>query len=212
VHLKFKLQTETLFLCINYLDRFLQSKAVSRHKLQLIGATALLIAAKYEEIYAPEIDDFVMISDSAFDREQLLQMESLMLTTLEFNVTVPTSLRFAERALRVSKCSTVCANLAQFFAEMSLQDYNMLKYLPSRVAASALYVAQRVAHSGGGTPSWSYALQSETGYSEADMLACARDQLALATRPNPKFNAVRRKYAHKKYLEVSKLPSADLAL
>ena len=36
---------------------------------------ALLIASKYEEIYVPELNDFVFISDSAFTKEEILQME-----------------------------------------------------------------------------------------------------------------------------------------
>ena len=39
------------------LDRFLQLevKNVPRNKLQLVGVSAMLVASKYEEIYAPEI-------------------------------------------------------------------------------------------------------------------------------------------------------------
>jgi len=59
VHVKFKLLPETLFLTINLIDRYLESKKVLRQKLQLVGVTAMLIASKYEEIYAPEVKDFV---------------------------------------------------------------------------------------------------------------------------------------------------------
>lgn len=55
VHLKFKLVPETLYLTINLIDRYLQSVNVNREKLQLVGVTAMLIASKYEEIYAPEV-------------------------------------------------------------------------------------------------------------------------------------------------------------
>jgi hypothetical protein len=47
------------------LDRFLERRAVSRTKLQLVGCAAMLLACKYEEIYVPEILDFVHISDKA---------------------------------------------------------------------------------------------------------------------------------------------------
>lgn len=52
-----------------------------------VGVTAMLIASKYEEIWAPEVHDFVYISDSAYKREQILQMEKLMLNSLKFNLT-----------------------------------------------------------------------------------------------------------------------------
>lgn len=55
VHLKFKLVPETLYLTVNLIDRYLERVEVMRDKLQLVGVTAMLIASKYEEIYAPEV-------------------------------------------------------------------------------------------------------------------------------------------------------------
>jgi len=55
VHMKFNLVPETLFLCINVIDRYCEIVNVPRAKLQLVGVTALLIACKYEEIYPPEV-------------------------------------------------------------------------------------------------------------------------------------------------------------
>ena len=46
---------ETLYLTINLIDRFLEAKQVTRKHLQLVGVTAMLIASKYEEIWAPEV-------------------------------------------------------------------------------------------------------------------------------------------------------------
>ena len=54
VHLNFKLSPETLFLTVRLLDRYLAVKTVKRSKLQLAGVTCMLLAAKFEEIYAPE--------------------------------------------------------------------------------------------------------------------------------------------------------------
>ena len=44
VHLKFKLLPETLFLTINFIDRYLQNNQTPRDKLQLIAVSSLLIA------------------------------------------------------------------------------------------------------------------------------------------------------------------------
>ena len=68
------------------IDRFLERKLVIRQKLQLVGVTAMLLASKYEEIYAPEVRDFVYITDKAYTREQILAMEAQMLNTLDFKV------------------------------------------------------------------------------------------------------------------------------
>jgi cyclin B len=55
VHLKFKLMPETLFLTVNLIDRYLAAAPVTRKNLQLVGVTAMLLASKYEEIWAPEV-------------------------------------------------------------------------------------------------------------------------------------------------------------
>eukprot|EP00483_Globobulimina_turgida_P009254 UN09273 len=59
VHRKFKLLPSTYFLAVNLLDRFLSKQQLHRRKLQLCGCTCLWIASKYQEIYAPENDDFI---------------------------------------------------------------------------------------------------------------------------------------------------------
>ena len=80
---------ETLYLTVNLIDRFLEAKQVTRKHLQLVGVTAMLVASKYEEIWAPEVRDFVYISDRAYTRDQILNMEKIMLNCLRFNLTVP---------------------------------------------------------------------------------------------------------------------------
>jgi hypothetical protein len=79
VHLKFKLMPETLYLTVNLIDRYLAKRNVTRKRLQLVGVTAMLIASKYEEIWAPEVRDFVYISDKAYSREDILKCEKTML-------------------------------------------------------------------------------------------------------------------------------------
>lgn len=68
VHLKFKLLPETLYITVNVIDRFLEKQKVSKSRLQLVGVTALFIASKYEEIYPPELKDFVYITDGAYSK------------------------------------------------------------------------------------------------------------------------------------------------
>ncbi len=70
-----------------------------------VGVTAMLVASKYEEIWAPEVKDFVYISDKAYSRDQILQMEKIMLNTLAFNLTVPTPLDFLSRFAKAAGCT-----------------------------------------------------------------------------------------------------------
>jgi cyclin B len=73
--------------------------------LMQVGVTAMLVASKYEEIWAPEVKDFVYISDKAYTKDQILQMEKIMLNTLIFNLTVPTPLDFLSRFTKAAGCT-----------------------------------------------------------------------------------------------------------
>ena len=143
VHLKFKLQPETLFITINIIDRFLEKERVTKSRLQLVGVTALLIASKYEEIYPPELKDFVYITDRAYTKQDVLSMEFSILNALSFDLTFPTPFRFLEKYSKKLGADEQMTNYASFLLELALVDIRMLQYLPSVLAASAMALAYR---------------------------------------------------------------------
>jgi len=138
VHLKFRLIPETLYLAINIIDRYLQRERVPRKRLQLVGVTALLIACKYEEIYPPEVKDCVYITDRAYTRQDVLDMEAHIVKTLKFRMTVPTGFLFLRRFLHICTATRAAKSLANFYMERMLQEYSALKYRPSLVAATVV--------------------------------------------------------------------------
>eukprot|EP00188_Purpureofilum_apyrenoidigerum_P003304 Plantae.Rhodophyta-Purpureofilum_apyrenoidigerum.ctg34180.p1 GENE.Plantae.Rhodophyta-Purpureofilum_apyrenoidigerum.ctg34180~~Plantae.Rhodophyta-Purpureofilum_apyrenoidigerum.ctg34180.p1 ORF type:complete len:146 (+),score=32.75 Plantae.Rhodophyta-Purpureofilum_apyrenoidigerum.ctg34180:1-438(+) len=123
VHQKFKLSPDTLFLTISVVDRYLSKEIIVRQKLQLVGVTSILIASKYHEIYAPETNDFVYISDKAYTREEILKMEANVLSTLQFNVTSPPPFVFLLRWLKAAKADMRMTSYANFCLELAQQDY-----------------------------------------------------------------------------------------
>ncbi len=52
-----------------------KATVIGTKQLQLVGVTAMLIACKYEEMYPPEIGDFVYITDHAYTSSQIRKME-----------------------------------------------------------------------------------------------------------------------------------------
>ena len=67
IHLKFKLKNETLFIAVNLIDNYLAlTENVDRKQLQLIGIACMQIASKYEEIYPPNSNEFIYITDYAY--------------------------------------------------------------------------------------------------------------------------------------------------
>ena len=103
VHSKFKLLPETFYLTINIIDRYLSKEVISRKVLQLVGVTAMHISCKYEEIYPPEANDFVYITDNAYTKTELLDTEYKILKKLEFNLTFASAYRYLERYTKVTK-------------------------------------------------------------------------------------------------------------
>jgi cyclin A len=68
---EYSMQQQTLYLAINYVDRYLSTQFVKREKLQLLGVACMLVAAKYEEIFPPAVDDFVYIADNTYTRAEV---------------------------------------------------------------------------------------------------------------------------------------------
>jgi len=202
VHLKFRLLPETLFLTVDIIDRYLEQRTVPKLKLQLVGVVAMLLGAKYEEMYPPEIKEFLYVSADAFTRDDVLRMERQMLAVLNFNLTVPTTYPFLQRGLQVCDADKTTCFGSHYLAEMCLVEYKMLLYLPSTIAASCIYVAGKLL---GNKEPWPRNLEHYSGYKMTALERCSRDILDIVrSAPTQKLQAVTRKYGNPKYFEVSK--------
>lgn len=89
---------------------YFQEKPVPRNRLQLLGVTAMLLSSKYEEMFAPEVADFVYITDNAYTKADIREMERDILRTLNFSFGKPLCLHFLRRDSKAGqvKCSLVC--------------------------------------------------------------------------------------------------------
>ena len=75
LHLRFKMFPQTLFTVVMIIDKYLMKKQMGKESLQLLGATAFFIAAKYEETYnVPEIKELVHLSANAFTKSDVLRL------------------------------------------------------------------------------------------------------------------------------------------
>ena len=117
---------------------------VNRKNYQLLGVTSLLIAAKYEEIYPPRINDLVYITDSAYNKEQIQKFEYEVLEALDFHIAFPSQYRFLERYAHISECDIQVFYMAQYMLELSLLEVSMNKWSPSLLATSSIYVSKKI--------------------------------------------------------------------
>jgi cyclin B len=202
VHKKYKLRVETLFLAVSLIDRYLDLQVTLQKHLQLVGVTALLVAAKFEEVYPPAIKDFVYVTDKAYSREDILQMEVSMLRVLQFKICRPTAVHFIERYQLVNGCTDTHRDLAQYLLELTLADYKMIKYAPSHLAAAAILLSNKLL----GRHAWTPALVRHTRFTESMLRECAKEMCYdLEMAEQSQLQAVRKKYSQQKYHSVAKL-------
>jgi hypothetical protein len=97
VHRKYKLKPETLYLSVNMCDRLMSKMEISKKQLHVIGMTAMMTTAKYEEIYPPTLKDLMECSENKFTRKDVLDMETKMLSVIDFDFMTPTPCRFLKR-------------------------------------------------------------------------------------------------------------------
>jgi len=203
VHSRFSLLQETLFLAIGILDRYLQDKMteVGRKRLQLVGITSMWIASKYEEIFAPEVNDFVYITDNAYSSAELRAMELDILRTLNFNLGRPLALHFLRRNSKAGEVDSLQHALAKYFMEVTLQEYSFVHERPSAVAAGALWLALKLDPA---MSSWSDKLSHYSGYEEAEVASIGQRLAHLVVNlPSSKTNYVYSKYQSSKYLKIA---------
>ncbi|KAL5222759.1 hypothetical protein ABZP36_027472 [Zizania latifolia] len=205
---EYRLVPDTLYLTVNYIDRYLSGNEINRQRLQLLGVACMLIAAKYEEICAPQVEEFCYITDNTYFRDEVLEMEASVLNYLKFEMTAPTAKCFLRRFVRVAQ---VCNEdpalhlefLANYVAELSLLEYSLLSYPPSLVAASAIFLAKFILQ-----PTkhpWNSTLAHYTQYKTSELSDCVKALHRLfSVGPGSNLPAIREKYSQHKYKFVAK--------
>jgi len=143
VGMEYDMHGETIFLAVSCVDRFLSKMSVARNKLQLIGTAALFISSKYEEIQPPEIGDFVYITDETYTKQQVLQMELIMLNILSYDLMAPTAYDFVRTFSSLLRLDSQTICLGMYLTELAMMDgERYLHYLPSVVATAAISLAR----------------------------------------------------------------------
>ncbi|KAL0559745.1 hypothetical protein IC582_000112 [Cucumis melo] len=207
---EYKLVSDTLYLTISHMDRYLSWHVVDRNNLQLLGVCCMLIASKHEEISPPHVEDFCYITDNTYTKEQVLNMEREVhrFLTCEGAPTVKVFLRiFTKVSLENWKAPDVEFELLIcYLAELSLLDHRCAQLLPSKVAASAIFLSRFTIQPG--EHPWCLALQHYTGYRPSELKECilAIHDLQL-NRKGSSLRAIRNKYKENKFRRVAELSS-----
>ncbi|KAL0635505.1 B-type cyclin [Maublancomyces gigas] len=199
VHTRFNLLPETLFLCQNYVDRFLSSKVVSLGKLQLVGATALFVAAKYEEINCPSVHEIVYMVDNGYTAEEILKAERFMLAMLNFELGWPGPMSFLRRISKADDYDLETRTLAKYFLEITIMDERFVGSPPSFLAAGAHCLARHMLKKGQWTPAHTF----YSGYTAVQLESLIHTLVECCENPKNHHGAVYDKFSDRRYKRAS---------
>lgn len=144
VHAQFNFGPITLFLSINYLDRFLSLYELPKGKAwmtQLLSVTCLSLAAKMEETEVPLFIDLqVGEAKYVFEAKTIQRMEILVLATLNWRMQALTSLSFLDYFIhkfnhRKLEMTTLISSALEL-GLISIREISLLEYKPSEIAAA----------------------------------------------------------------------------
>lgn len=207
---EYKLDTETLYLSVSYLDRFLSHMAVVRNKLQLVGTAAMYIASKYEEIYPPDVGEFVFLTDDSYTKAQVLRMEQVILKILSFDLCTPTAYVFINTYAVMCEMPERLKYLTLYISELSLMEGDTyLQYLPSIMSSASLALARHIL----GMEMWTPQLEEITTYKVEDLKTVVL-QLTQTHKLAEESNtqAMREKYNREKYKKVASIQPIELTM
>lgn len=219
---------EVLYLSVKLLDLYLNGRKVEKEKLQLLGGAAMFIACKFEERMPPIIDDFIYVSDNAYNRKELIKMEIDILKSVRFDIGIPLSYTFLRRYAKCVKADMRFLTLARYILELSLQEYSFVHQKDSLKACAALYLALKmtvchennlktsidksspsqltVSSSNLSSTEWNSTLIHYTGFNINQFINLVPSMNNLIqTAPTSKYRTIYRKYSHPVFYEVAKV-------
>lgn len=210
VHRKFKMRMETLFITISIMDRYLEKNQIRKEIFQLVAASSLFIAAKYEEIYPPALEDFVYICADTYNKADIIEMESLILDELEFALVSTSSHNLLgiytfESSIPLQRIlAKKQTDLCLYFLHLMEMNYKMVVHNHPLKAASAILLSHKIMKTK--DDSLLNELAREFSLPVDHIKACSMELfLELCSPPNEKLSAIRRKFSQDIYSNVSSL-------
>nr|XP_023026921.1 G2/mitotic-specific cyclin-B-like [Leptinotarsa decemlineata] len=209
IHFHFNMHQETLHLCVSIVDRYLQeTKVMERDVFQLVGASALLVAAKYERTYIPRVYEFKFLCASLYSSAQILHMEKDILKKLDFRLGYPLSIHYLRSCGKIAGMQSIHHVLAEYLLELALMKYGMSHVKPSLQASAACCLSMGILDDVMNLSNlWTSTLIYYTGYDYAELEdAIVGFANILVEDHSPSLQSVRKKYAGSNCANISLNP------
>eukprot|EP00644_Phytophthora_capsici_P008654 jgi/Phyca11/111692/e_gw1.20.51.1 len=212
---EYELDSQTFHKAVNLVDRCLKKIKINRKQFQLLGCACMMIAAKFEEVYGPNVEEFVYISDQTYTAEEMLDMEAQVLKALEYRVASTTCYGFMHRYTEAG-CTTDKQRAlvwVSYLCDFALLFYHMVRFKPSILVASAVYLARLMT---GEAEPWTPTLHHVTKYNPTDIQDCLGElhrlhviEFQVVNTQRDKAKAVSEKYMAEKFLKASIIPACS---
>lgn len=210
----FSFSDDTMFSSTLILDRFLSRRIVNLKELQLIGTTALLVAAKFHETSKPSLTSLVEATDNLYTVNEIINMEQMIVNEINFSLNLRNPLVLMDCYLmKIKKCiesskteisfldemvdaSDFVLNLVKYLLYLQLTKYEMLKYpVPVLLSAALLIAFKEVGVK--------WVLEDITGYKESDLNECSK--LMREAMRNESLHSIHERFTSRKFMQVAKI-------
>jgi cyclin B len=211
VHFKFGFTDETLYMTVSIIDRYLSSNSITKKNLQLLGITSLFISCKHEEIDVPKINDFTYITNNAYDKNEVIQMEDDILKFLKFNLLYPSPIKFFEYLSLHFNFNKKMHMMGKYLMESFLLDIKNIKYKSSIIACACCYIVMKFFKISNYKDSYdkkfySLEINEKSKFNENDIKDCAKDIcLLIDSIHKNKFFGCQKKFSDENHEKVSLL-------
>ncbi|KAF3914896.1 Cyclin-A2-1 [Dactylellina cionopaga] len=199
VHERFQMVSETLYNAVNIIDRFLTRKAIPVDQLQLVGITALFIAAKYEEITPPAIESLVYMVDDAYNVDEIRSCEAYILRILGWEINAPGPMNFLRYISTADQYQWDIRALAKYFLETTLMDPRFVGTPMSYITAASYYLARIMLNEG----DWNLKHIHYSGYTSEQLRPAVEVLIEMMGVPSVHHPATFSKYSDKKFKRVA---------
>ena len=143
VHYKFGFTDETLFMSILIIDRYISIRHISRIRFQLLGITAMMLACKHEEINIPKVEDFIYITDNAYTKTEVIDMEDDILNAFNYELLYPSPIKFFEILSLKFNFNKLQYLMGKYLMESFLVDLKWINYKPSVISCACIYIVMK---------------------------------------------------------------------
>ena len=198
----FNQSNETLFMCINIMDRYISKKKISLEIYQLVGISSFLIASKYEDIDSPPIDKLIYISKNIYSHNDIISMEKDILSVLNYDIFSVSAYHFFSYFYTISETNNKrLFHLGHLILEICLLNIDIMSYKQSLVAFASILIAKKCLQIKGRSNN----IKLFYNYGEKEIIEIQKKIILFLSKIvySDSKNLIMEKFEKSKYLSVS---------